>query len=57
MIEKLKTSNYNIPQLESIIVSKETLNSFDVEHIDLVALLWQTGYLTFDKKILNFDLY
>ncbi|MEA1955779.1 MAG: PD-(D/E)XK nuclease domain-containing protein, partial [Campylobacterota bacterium] len=50
-IEKLKTSTYNIPQIESIVVSEETLNSFDVEHIDLVALLWQTGYLTFDKKV------
>ena len=41
--------------MESIITNEETLDSFDIEHIDLVALLWQTGYLTFDKKILNFD--
>ena len=55
LIEKLKESSYNIPQMESIITNAETLDSFDIEHIDLVALLWQTGYLTFDKKILNFD--
>ncbi|MEA2099242.1 MAG: AAA family ATPase, partial [Campylobacterota bacterium] len=55
LIEKLKTSHYNIPQLENIITNDETLNSFDIEYIDFVALLWQTGYLTFDKKILNFD--
>ena len=55
LIDKLKTSSYNIPQMESIITNVETLDSFDIEHIDLVALLWQTGYLTFDKKILNFD--
>ncbi|MEA2100298.1 MAG: AAA family ATPase, partial [Campylobacterota bacterium] len=51
LIEKLKTSHYNIPQLENIVTNDETLNSFDIEHIDLVALLWQTGYLTFDKKV------
>jgi hypothetical protein len=27
------------------------LNAFDVEYIDLVALLWQTGYLTFAEKL------
>lgn len=50
LIEKLKEGNYFLPELENIEVGRETLNAFDVEHIDLVALLWQTGYLTFDKK-------
>ena len=27
------------------------LDAFDVDYIDIAALLWQTGYLTFDKKI------
>lgn len=53
LIEKLKEGDYFLPDLENIEVSKETLNSFDVEHIDLTALLWQTGYLTFDKKIVD----
>jgi len=56
LIEKLKESSYNIPQMESIITNAETLDSFDIEHIDLVALLWQTGYLTFDKKIIEDDI-
>ncbi len=51
LIEKLKEQKYYIPDLEEITVSRETLNAFDVDNIDLVALLWQTGYLTFDKKI------
>ena len=55
LIEKLKESDYNIPQMESIITNSETLDSFDIEHIDLVALLWQTGYLTFDEKIVEDD--
>ncbi|WP_198262783.1 ATP-binding protein [sulfur-oxidizing endosymbiont of Gigantopelta aegis] len=55
LIEKLKEQNYYIPNLENIIVSKEILNTFDIEKIDLVALLWQTGYLTFANKVLTYD--
>ena len=51
LIDTLKTQTYYIPNLENIITTDEVLNCFDVEYIDLVALLWQTGYLTFDKKI------
>lgn len=50
LIEKLKEGDYFLPELENIEVSEETLNAFDVENIDLVALLWQTGYLTFAGK-------
>jgi len=55
LIEKLHEQNYYIPDLENIVVAKEILDTFDIEKIDLVALLWQTGYLTFAKKIQNFD--
>ena len=50
LIEKLKEENYYIPDIEQTIISEEALNAFDVEYIDLLALLWQTGYLTFEKK-------
>ena len=53
LIEKLKEDNYFIPDLLNATVGEETLNAFDVEHIDLTALLWQTGYLTFDKKLVG----
>ncbi len=46
-------SNFYIPKLENLIVGEETLNSFDVEKIDLIALLWQTGYLTFEKEVIG----
>lgn len=55
LIEKLKEQNYYIPDLENIVVTEEILNTFDVENINLVALLWQTGYLTFADKTLHFD--
>ena len=50
LIEMLKKSNFYIPDLENLIVEEEALNAFDVEKIELVALLWQTGYLTFKKR-------
>jgi hypothetical protein len=55
LIEKLQEQNYYIPKLENIIVSEEILDSFDIEHIDLIALLWQTGYLTFANKVQTYD--
>ena len=55
LVKKLQEQNYYIPNLENIIVSKEILDTFDIERIDLIALLWQTGYLTFARKVQNFD--
>lgn len=49
-IEKLQEGNYFLPNLENIEVTEEVLDTFDVNQIDLVALLWQTGYLTFSGK-------
>ena len=51
LIELLKEQPYYIPKLENITASKEILDTFDIDRIDLVALLWQTGYLTFERKI------
>jgi hypothetical protein len=51
LIKMLRTGRYYLPELENIIVGEETLNAFDVDRIDIVALLWQTGYLTFDREI------
>lgn len=50
LIDLLKKRPYYLPDLENKIVSEESLSAFDVEHIDIIALLWQTGYLTFDTK-------
>ena len=55
LIELLKKQTHYLPELGNIIVSQETLNSFDVDHIDLIALLWQTGYLTFAGEIIDED--
>ncbi len=51
LIDMLKTRNYYIPELENFTATEEILNTFDVEYIELVALLWQTGYLTITEEI------
>ncbi|OQY35960.1 MAG: hypothetical protein B6229_10980, partial [Spirochaetaceae bacterium 4572_7] len=53
LIEVLKKSNFYLPNLDNLIVGEETLNAFDIERIDIIALLWQTGYLTFDHEIVR----
>ncbi len=58
LIEILKNQKFYIPDLENLIVTAKTLSNFDVEKIDLFALLWQTGYLTFaDKTQVGADTY
>ncbi len=50
LIEILKKEPKFIPNLETITISDEMLNAFDIERISLPALLWQNGYLTFGGK-------
>jgi len=46
LIKLFQQQRYFLPDLEAIEVSEEILDSFDVERIDPVTLLFQTGYLT-----------
>jgi hypothetical protein len=55
LIETLKKNHRHIPELANIEVSEEILNAFDIENIDIAALLWQTGYLTFKEKLIVAD--
>ncbi len=50
LIDKLKEENYYIPELEGAEIAEEQLDAFDVDYIDVLALFWQTGYLTFKEK-------
>lgn len=40
-----------LKRLEGMIASKETFDSYDLENINLKAILFQTGYLTIKEKI------
>ncbi len=51
LIELLKQKQYFIPDIENYEATDALLDSFDVDYIDLIALLWQTGYLTIKEKI------
>ena len=55
LIDLLKEQNRYLPELENYTADDIILDSFDVDHINLVALLWQTGYLTFAEKFIKRD--
>ncbi len=46
LIEQIKKERYFLPQLSGISAGEELLTSFDIDHIDLITMLFQTGYLT-----------
>ncbi len=49
LVQLLRERHYPLPNLEKVESDDELLGTFDVEHISLEALLFQTGYLTIDK--------
>ncbi|MTW21641.1 ATP-binding protein [Allochromatium palmeri] len=49
LIELLRARQTFLPSLEGIEASEEILDSFDIERVDPVTLLFQTGYLTIDS--------
>jgi len=51
LLKIIERNNYFLPNLENIIQSEKLLNSFDVDNIELEALMWQTGYLTITETI------
>lgn len=51
LIDLIKEGQYNVVELENVLISEEDLSSFDVGSIGLETLLFQTGYLTIEEKI------
>ncbi|KZX10828.1 ATP-binding protein [Methanobrevibacter curvatus] len=53
LINILKKNNDLKPILESITVSENSFNTFDIDNIGIISLLFQTGYLTIkeEKKV------
>ena len=50
LIDLVYSKDYSIPNIENYEATDEILDSFDVDTIELEALLWQTGYLTIKEK-------
>lgn len=49
LMSLLKSGNYHVPDFENMEVSSTQLSDFDIDHIRLETLLFQTGYLTIKK--------
>ncbi|WP_127470183.1 ATP-binding protein [Thiomicrorhabdus aquaedulcis] len=49
LIKLFKKNRYFLPELDNIQVDENILNSFDVENINPITLLFQAGYLTIDS--------
>ncbi len=50
LIKLFEKKRYFLPGLERLEVTEEILDSFDVEKINPLTLLFQTGYLTIDRS-------
>jgi hypothetical protein len=50
LLTLLQEKHWHIPDLQDYQASSVILDSVDVDHINLVALLWQTGYLTIKEQ-------
>jgi hypothetical protein len=46
LFKLLKTRNYELPYLNKLYYTSDILDKFDIEHISIEALMFQTGYLT-----------
>lgn len=46
LIKQIKKQTYPIDQISGIQVGTTLFNSHDLENINLISLMWQTGYLT-----------
>ena len=55
LIKLFQQKAYFLPDLEQLEVSEEILDSFDIETIDPVTLLFQAGYLTIEKAYAGFS--
>lgn len=55
LISLLKSGNYHVPDFENMEVSSTQLSDFDIDHIRLETLLFQTGYLTIKHEETLFE--
>jgi hypothetical protein len=49
LIRLIRQQNYFIPQLKNLKMSDALLDSFDIEHIRLESILFQSGYVTIQE--------
>ncbi|NOQ35083.1 MAG: AAA family ATPase [Methylococcaceae bacterium] len=49
LLKLITKQQYNLPDVESIVLSEMDLKSFDIDNISLEVLLFQLGYLTIER--------
>ena len=57
LIKLFQTNRYFLPNLEHLEVTEEILKSFDIERINPVTLLFQSGYLTIESTFTAMERY
>jgi len=53
LIKLIEKNHYFLPKLSNITVDEKLLDSFDIENLDLEVILYQAGYLTIEKMIID----
>jgi hypothetical protein len=51
LLKLIKTKKYNLTKVEKIEVADDTFDKYNIENISIIALLFQTGYLTIKKRV------
>lgn len=54
LINLLHKKNYNIATLEELVLKEVDFSTYELDHLDIVALLFQTGYLTIKDARVKF---
>ncbi len=57
LVNLIKERNYYIPQTESFSADETTFSSYELDNLDITALLFQTGYLTIKDYDRDFGTY
>ena len=57
LIDRLRDRRVELPMLDGLWLEEDLLGSFDVDRIEPETLLFQTGYLTIQERIWEFDSY
>jgi hypothetical protein len=51
LIDLIKKNSYFIPRFNGLVAEESLINSFDIEHLNLETILFQSGYLTIKRLI------
>jgi len=53
LLKLIRQKRYFVPNLEQITASEAILDSFDIENLELITIMWQSGYLALKDMTQN----